>query len=201
VAGFGSLYLATAATGGGHAFALTAGAMAAVALLAVIPAASPPAPPPPEAAGPLGGRAVQDIWKVPPSGDPAPGLRPFYGTTLRFYDPALVAVDLDRPAERPGPPVHRPPGRRQHRPRGPRRRPARALGLPRHHRQHFPLDRRNIPRRPPDLASGRADAPTPPTDVSWPCQRYRFRFDLEGAPVFHDPGPKRVIYARFGPGS
>jgi MFS family permease len=38
VAGFGSLYLATAATGGGHAFALTAGAMAAVALLAVIPA-------------------------------------------------------------------------------------------------------------------------------------------------------------------
>jgi hypothetical protein len=91
VAGFGSLYLATAATGGGHAFALTAGAMAAVALLAVIPAASPPAPPPPEAAGPLGGRAVQDIWKVPPSGDPAPGLRPFYGTTLRFYDPALGA--------------------------------------------------------------------------------------------------------------
>jgi hypothetical protein len=25
--------------------------------------------------------------------------------------------------------------------------------------------------------------------------------DLEGTLVSHDPGPKRVIYARFGPGS
>ncbi len=39
----------------------------------------------------LGGRAVQDISKVPASGDPAPGLQPFCGTTLRFYDPALGA--------------------------------------------------------------------------------------------------------------
>jgi hypothetical protein len=31
----------------------------------------------------LGGRALQDIWKVPASAGPAPGLRPFYGTTLR----------------------------------------------------------------------------------------------------------------------
>ena len=39
----------------------------------------------------LGGRAVQDVWKVPASG-PAPAtLRPFYGTTLRFYDPSIGA--------------------------------------------------------------------------------------------------------------
>ena len=39
----------------------------------------------------LGGRAVQDVWKVPASGQPPAGLRPFYGTTLRFYDPAIGA--------------------------------------------------------------------------------------------------------------
>jgi hypothetical protein len=39
----------------------------------------------------LGGRAVQDVWKVPAAGPPPPGLRPFYGTTLRFYDPAITA--------------------------------------------------------------------------------------------------------------
>jgi hypothetical protein len=39
----------------------------------------------------LGGRAVQDVWKVPVSGPPPDGLRPFYGTTLRFYDPAIAA--------------------------------------------------------------------------------------------------------------
>ena len=35
----------------------------------------------------LGGRAVQDVWKVPAWA--AARLRPFYGTTLRFYDPAI----------------------------------------------------------------------------------------------------------------
>jgi hypothetical protein len=39
----------------------------------------------------LGGRAVQDVWKVPASGPPPAGLRPFYGTTMRFYDPAIGA--------------------------------------------------------------------------------------------------------------
>jgi hypothetical protein len=39
----------------------------------------------------LGGRAVQDVWRVPSSGAAPPGLRPFYGTTVRFYDPALGA--------------------------------------------------------------------------------------------------------------
>jgi hypothetical protein len=37
----------------------------------------------------LGGRAVQDVWQVPASGPPAATLRPFYGTTLRFYDPSI----------------------------------------------------------------------------------------------------------------
>jgi hypothetical protein len=39
----------------------------------------------------LGGRAVQDVWRVPASGQPPAALRPFYGTTLRFYDPAITA--------------------------------------------------------------------------------------------------------------
>ena len=39
----------------------------------------------------LDGRAVQDVWRVPSSGAAPPGLRPFHGTTLRFYDPSLGA--------------------------------------------------------------------------------------------------------------
>ena len=39
----------------------------------------------------LGGRAIQDVWKVPASGTPAATLRPFYGTTVRFYDPSIAA--------------------------------------------------------------------------------------------------------------
>ena len=39
----------------------------------------------------LDGRAVQDVWRVPSSGAAPPGLRPFHGTTLRFYDPSLRA--------------------------------------------------------------------------------------------------------------
>jgi hypothetical protein len=39
----------------------------------------------------LGGRAVQDVWKVPASLPAPSGLRPFHGTTLRFYDPAIGA--------------------------------------------------------------------------------------------------------------
>jgi hypothetical protein len=39
----------------------------------------------------LGGLAVQDVWKVPASGQPAASLRSFYGTTLRFYDPSIAA--------------------------------------------------------------------------------------------------------------
>jgi hypothetical protein len=31
------------------------------------------------------------VWKVPVSGQPPAGLRPFYGTTMRFYDPAIGA--------------------------------------------------------------------------------------------------------------
>ena len=42
----------------------------------------------------LGGRAIQDVWRVPSSGAAPPGLRPFHGTTLRFYDPALGAWRL-----------------------------------------------------------------------------------------------------------
>ncbi len=39
----------------------------------------------------LGGRAVQDVWKVPASGQAPAGLRPFHGTTVRFYDPSIAA--------------------------------------------------------------------------------------------------------------
>jgi len=39
----------------------------------------------------LGGRAIQDVWRVPL--DPADGarMRAFHGTTIRFYDPQLGA--------------------------------------------------------------------------------------------------------------
>jgi hypothetical protein len=39
----------------------------------------------------LGGRAVQDVWQVPLDPADAPGMRGFYGTTVRFYDPAIEA--------------------------------------------------------------------------------------------------------------
>ncbi len=39
----------------------------------------------------LDGRAVQDVWRVPSTGPVPATLRPFHGTTLRFYDPAIAA--------------------------------------------------------------------------------------------------------------
>jgi hypothetical protein len=41
----------------------------------------------------LGGRAVQDVWIVPGRGEPGEGEPPlgFYGSTIRFFDPALGA--------------------------------------------------------------------------------------------------------------
>jgi hypothetical protein len=39
----------------------------------------------------LGGRAVQDVWQVPLDPADAPGMRGFYGTTVRFYDPEIDA--------------------------------------------------------------------------------------------------------------
>jgi hypothetical protein len=40
----------------------------------------------------LGGRAVQDVWKVPKNPADAPaGLGGFHGTTIRFYDPKIDA--------------------------------------------------------------------------------------------------------------
>ena len=39
----------------------------------------------------LGGRAVQDIWRVPVDPADAPAMRGFHGTTIRFYDPAIDA--------------------------------------------------------------------------------------------------------------
>jgi hypothetical protein len=39
----------------------------------------------------LDGRAVQDVWRVPVDPADAPGMRGFYGTTIRFYDPAIDA--------------------------------------------------------------------------------------------------------------
>ena len=39
----------------------------------------------------LQGRAIQDVWQVPVNPADAPGMRGFYGTTIRFYDPAIDA--------------------------------------------------------------------------------------------------------------
>jgi hypothetical protein len=40
----------------------------------------------------LGGRAVQDVWRVPGPGLTMPGGRPgFSGSTIRFYDPRIGA--------------------------------------------------------------------------------------------------------------
>ena len=40
----------------------------------------------------LGGRAVQDVWAVPPPGQSAPaGVTGFHGTTVRFYDRGIRA--------------------------------------------------------------------------------------------------------------
>ena len=39
----------------------------------------------------LGGRAVQDVWRVPSTTQVPKGVRPFYGTTVRFYDPSINA--------------------------------------------------------------------------------------------------------------
>jgi len=39
----------------------------------------------------LGGRAVQDVWKVPIDPADAPGMRGFHGTTIRFCDPEIDA--------------------------------------------------------------------------------------------------------------
>jgi hypothetical protein len=39
----------------------------------------------------LGGRAVQDVWRVPLDPADAARLRAFHGTTIRFYDPHLDA--------------------------------------------------------------------------------------------------------------
>jgi hypothetical protein len=41
----------------------------------------------------LGGRAIQDVWMVPGSGQPGEGKPPlaFHGSTIRFYDAAIGA--------------------------------------------------------------------------------------------------------------
>ncbi len=39
----------------------------------------------------LGGRAVQDVWRVPIDEGDAKGMRAFHGTTIRFYDPRIGA--------------------------------------------------------------------------------------------------------------
>ncbi len=39
----------------------------------------------------LGGRAIQDVWRVPADPADAGRMRAFHGSTIRFYDPALGA--------------------------------------------------------------------------------------------------------------
>ena len=116
----------------------------------------------------LDGRAVQDVWRVPSSGAAPPGLRPFHGTTLRFYDPALGAwrsTWID--------PLNGRVRRFIGRPEGDDivldgldDDPAERWCLPRHHPRArpgvLPVDRGGLHGRPPDLAAGRGDADPPP---------------------------------------
>ena len=39
----------------------------------------------------LGGRAVQDVWRVPSAPSDVDGMRGIHGSTIRFYDPAIDA--------------------------------------------------------------------------------------------------------------
>lgn len=39
----------------------------------------------------LGGRAIQDTWRVPVHQDGEQAIRGFFGTTVRFYDPSIEA--------------------------------------------------------------------------------------------------------------
>ena len=39
----------------------------------------------------LGGRAVQDVWRMPLDPSAVPGIQGFHGTTIRFYDPQISA--------------------------------------------------------------------------------------------------------------
>jgi hypothetical protein len=39
----------------------------------------------------LGGRALQDVWRVPLNPADASRMRAFHGTTIRFYDPSIEA--------------------------------------------------------------------------------------------------------------
>lgn len=39
----------------------------------------------------LGGRAIQDVWRVPLDEADAGRMRAFHGTTIRFYDPVIGA--------------------------------------------------------------------------------------------------------------
>jgi hypothetical protein len=39
----------------------------------------------------LGGRAIQDVWRVPLDPNDARRMRAFHGTTIRFYDPRVDA--------------------------------------------------------------------------------------------------------------
>src|SRR5215471_6395735 len=84
-----------------------------------------------------------------------------HAALLRPGDRGL-AVDLDRPVQRPRPPLHRPPAGRWHRAGRARRRPAGTLGLPGHLGELLPLDRRGVRGRPPHVAPRRADVHPPP---------------------------------------
>jgi hypothetical protein len=67
----------------------------------------------------LGGRAVQDVWRVPSSPSDAGLMRGFHGSTIRFYDAAIDAwrSNLAQSAQRQRAPLHRTTDRRRHRAR------------------------------------------------------------------------------------
>src|SRR5258707_3050400 len=95
----------------------------------------------------LEGRAVQDVWIVPPRGelrrgDAAANVNS-YGTTLRVYDPDIDAWRIQWTEEFPA--DDRPGGRPRHRAAGHAAgRPTVPLEFCRNHRQLVPLARRSL---------------------------------------------------------
>ena len=110
----------------------------------------------------LGGRAVQDIWIVPGRGEPGEGEPPlaFHGSThpLLRRGARRLALDLDRPGQRPRAALRRPAGGRRDRAAQRRGRSAAALALHRHRAGLVHLAGRDLPRRRRDVDARRGDA-------------------------------------------